>query len=215
MSEHVFLFKEKDSDDRDCVKYIEINRLGKLECGHYFPHINLSGACFSMSFHLDEIDLNNVISILTENDFERLEQYNQAIDNLGSKIVEGDTRYFQGIQLYNNIKPILDKLESKENQQLFEKVKQEEIEYLKEQYFLDDDEVDYIFENYNEDYRDRGIVGMVYNDVNKLAQEEAEEYGYVTKENERYFNYEKFGEDLLEEDRYVELLDDRIVVLNY
>lgn len=215
MSKYVFLYKEQGTDDRDCVKYIEINRYGKLECDHYFPSINLTGACFSMGIELDNIDFDNIVSLLTEDEFKQLEQYNKSVNELGYGITKGDERYQKGIELYNSIKPILDKLASEENQKLFEQVQQEEREYLKEEYSLDDADIDQIFNYYGLDYRDRGIVSTVFNDIEEAAEEEAEQLGYVTKENERYFDYEKFGEDLLEGEQYLELSDGKIVYLNY
>lgn len=215
MSKYVFLYKEQGTEDRDCVKYIEINRYGKLECDHYFPSINLIGACFSMGIELDNIDFDNITSLLTEDEFKQLEQYNKSVNELGYGITKGDERYQKGIELYNSIKPIFDKLASEENQILFEQVQQEEREYLKEEYSLDDADIDQIFNYYGLDYRDRGIVSTVFNDIEEAAEEEAEQLGYVTKENERYFDYEKFGEDLLEGEQYLELSDGKIVYLNY
>jgi hypothetical protein len=55
----------------------------------------------------------------------------------------------------------------------------------------------------------------VWDDIDQAAEEEAEELGYITKENERYFNYTTFGEDLLQEERYLELPDGRVILLNY
>jgi hypothetical protein len=169
MSEYVFMFKENGTNDRDCVKYIESERLGKLECGHYFPSINLNGSCFSTSFKIDEIDFNNITSILTKEDFLKLDNYNKQINNLGYGITSGDERYLKGIELYNEVKEIFNKLLSKENEDLFLQVQ----------------------------------------------EEEAENLGYVTKENNRYFDYEKFGEDLLESENYLELSNGRIISYLY
>jgi hypothetical protein len=215
MSKYVFLYKEQNTDDRDCVKYIEINRIGKLECGHYFPRIGTNGACFSGSLKLDEIDFNNITSVLTKEEFEQLDNYNKVIDELKYGITEGDERYIKGIEAYNSIKPIIEKLKSKENEELFEQVQQEEKEYLMDEYSLDEEEVEYVFNNYGLSYRDRGISGHVFNNIEDAAYEEAEQLGYVTKENERYFNYDKFGEDLLEGEQYEELPDGRIIYYMY
>lgn len=192
MSKYVFFYKEQDTENRDCVKYIEIKNLKeKHVC--IDGNFNVHGACFSMSFRGEE-DYNSITTILTEEEFSSLVNWaDNKIDLTG----------------------IINKLESVENQKLFEQVQQEEREYLKEEYSFDDEDIDYIFENYGLDYRDRGIVGTVFNDIEEAAQEEAESLGYVTKENERYFNYEKFGEDLLEGEQYLELPNGNIVYLNY
>lgn len=215
MSKYVFLYKEQNTEDRDCVKYVELNRIGRLECDHYFPNIGTSGACFSGSLDIDQIDFDNITSILTQNEFFQLDQYNKAIHELGYGITKGDERYQKGIELYNSIKPILEKLESEENQTLFEQVQQEEKEYLMEEYSLDEEEADFIFNNYGLDYRDRGIVGYIFSDIDEAAHEEADQLGYVTQGKERYFNYETFGEDLLDGENYVEMPDGKIIRYMY
>lgn len=215
MSKYVFLYKEQGTDDRDCVKYVEINRIGKLECNHYFPSIGTTGACYSMSLDVDQIDFDNITSVLSKDEFVQLDQYNKAIHDIGYGITKGDERYQKGIELYNSIKPILDKLQSEENQTLFERVQQEEKEYMMEEYSLDEEEAEFIFNNYGLDYRDRGIVGYIFSDIDEAAQEEAEQLGYVTKENERYFSYEKFVSDLLDGENYVEMPDGRIIRYMY
>ena len=86
-----------------------------------------------------------------------------------------------------------------------------------DKYNLDEEDVEYIFDSYGLDYRDRGIVSYVFNDAYDLGYEEAYSLGYVKRNSvsERYFDFEKFGEDLLEEEQYLELNDGRCVYLNY
>lgn len=58
----------------------------------------------------------------------------------------------------------------------------------------------------------------VYFDSAELGYEEAFELGYIKRGDtiaEKYFDTEKFGEDLLEESHYLELADGRVVSLNY
>ena len=43
---YLFLFREKDSDDRDCCAYID-SKNPRFECNHYFGSVNLNGACYS------------------------------------------------------------------------------------------------------------------------------------------------------------------------
>lgn len=40
MSEHLFLYRIKDSDDRDCCAYVDAAG-PKFECNHYFSSINI------------------------------------------------------------------------------------------------------------------------------------------------------------------------------
>lgn len=88
-----------------------------------------------------------------------------------------------------------------------------------DEYNLDEEEVEKIFNEYYLEYRDRGIISCVFANAYDCGYEEAWGYGYIENGNtvqERYFDFEKFGQDLADEDeRYLELDDGRIVVLNY
>lgn len=48
MNEHLFLYRIKDSDDRDCCAYIDAAG-PKFECNHYFSSIDVCGSCYSGS----------------------------------------------------------------------------------------------------------------------------------------------------------------------
>lgn len=214
MSKRVFLFKD-NSEDRDCVAYIE-NKPIRFECDHYFGSVILEGACWS-GRNWDKINYNDITTILSEQEFEQLKQFDKDINNLGYGIEKGDTRYNKGIELCNRIQHVYDKLNSEENQELFKQVQQEEIEYLMNVYSLNEDDIQEIFDNYYLDYRDRGIVGSIYENSEDLGYEEAYSMGYINDNDSitRYFNYEQFGEDLLQEEQYLELSDGRVAYLNY
>lgn len=214
MSKKIFIYKENGTSDRDCVKYIETIEK-KLECGHYFPKINLHGACFSMSLDLKEIDFSNITTILTKEEFKKLETYNKEMNDLGYGINKGDDRHKKGLKLIDSVQHIFDKLQSEENQELFYKVQQEEVKWLREEYNLNDEGIESIFDEYYLNYRDRGIISYVFDNSEEMAKEEAEALGYIQDGNDRYFNYETFADDLLESERYFELEDGRVVVLNY
>lgn len=215
MRNYLFLYKENNTDDRDSVNYIDIERLGKLELGHYFPRINLSGACFSKGLKYEEIDFDNIQTVLTQEDFKKLARYSEKISDLGYGIKEGDERYFKGIELYKEIEGILNKLTSVENEELFNKVVEQEKEIIKEQYDLENEEVETIFEEYELSYQDRGIVGHIFNDLEEASKEEADGMGYVNEDNERYFDYSAFGEDLLMSENVIELSSGKIAMMNY
>ncbi len=194
MSEYVFLFKEKNTKDRDCVKYIDLDDLKKnhLCCDGKF---NVQGACFCRSLK-DSIALyEDITTILTKKEYELL--CNPCGDDW---------------------QEIIQKLSSKENQELFEKVKQEETEYLMDEYGFDEEDVERIFENYYLDYEDRGVVGCVFTDAYECGYEEAVSIGYINNKDDvvsRYFDFESFGNDLLMGENYLELDDGRVVYLNY
>ena len=194
MREYTFLFKEKDTDDRDCVHYIELEDLKNKHicCDGKF---NVHGACFSGSLK-GNIPYEEIKTILTKEEYELLCSPDKEVD-------------------YTEI---IRKLESEENRKLFEEIQAEEVEYLMEEYGLDEEDVEQIFDEYYLDYRDRGIIGYVFKDCYELGYEEADAFGYVDNKNptiERYFDFEKFGEDLLDGEQYMQLADGRCVYLNY
>ena len=108
---------------------------------------------------------------------------------------------------------------SDENEELFNEIIEEEKEYLMDEYNLDEDDIEQIFDRYYLDYRDRGIVGSVFDDTYDLGYETAWSLGCVNNDDSimsRYFDFEKFGEDLVNDDEnYLQLNDGRCVSLNY
>lgn len=46
MSEHVFLYRIKNSNDRDCCAYIDAND-PDFVCNHYFSSVGICGSCYS------------------------------------------------------------------------------------------------------------------------------------------------------------------------
>ena len=196
MSEHLFLYRIKDSDDRDCCAYVDAAG-PKFECNHYFSSINICGSCY---FGGEFPEYEEIESILT-------------------KDTKGDSRYRAGIKLIDSIKHIYDKLKSDEAFAFFEDIQKSEMEYLKEEYNLSDRNIEEIFNEYAEDFRDRSIVSCVYDNSEEAGREEAWQLGYVKDDDpisSKYFDYEKFGEDLVEDDEYfMELCDGRVVRLSY
>lgn len=210
-----FLLKINEND-RDCVKYLDTEEIGAFECGHYFAGLRINGACFSGSLkEIEEQSFENITTILTEEELKRLFEFNEKISELGFGIVQGDERYQKGLEYRAEIQDIIDKLNGKDNEKLFKKVQEEEKEELKDKYDLTDEDINYIFDNYGLEYRDRAVVSCIWRDIYECAYDEAESMGYVNRNNDRYFNYETFGEDLLNSKDYLELEDGRIVMLNY
>lgn len=212
---YLFLFREKDSDDRDCCAYID-SKNPRFECNHYFGSVNLNGACYSgHEFPAYE----DIETVLTEAEYNELIQFNKAINDLGYGITKGDERYNKGVSLAKSVQHIYDKLESEEAKEFQQKIIESEIEYMKDEYSLDDIDIKKIFDEYYLDYRDRGIIGSVFQNSSDLGYEEAWSLGYIKNGDsiaDRYFDYEKFGEDLVNEDEdYLELDDGRAVSLNY
>lgn len=195
MKEYTFLYKD-NSEDRDCCAYIRIEDLKEAHRaidGNFIIH----GACYSKS--LKEVNFDDIKTILSKLEFSTLCNYN------GEDLTE-----------------IINKLLSEENNTLFEEVQQEEAEFLRDEYALYEEELEAIFDKYYLDYRDRAVVGCIFKDAYDLGYEEAYSLGIIDNhmeksgfDNGRYFDFEKFGEDLTEEESYCELPDGRIAYLCY
>lgn len=195
MRNYTFLFKENETDYRDCVRYVDLEDLKKNHTcidGKF----NVHGACYSMSLKEEDADYGNITTILTEEEYKML--------------CNPDGKDFASI---------IEKLESEENEELFKRIIEEEKEYLMDEYNLNEDDIEHIFDNYGLDYRDRAIVGYVYKDTYDLGYEMAWSCGYVGNNDSimnRYFDFEKFGEDLVNDDYdYCQLADGRCVYLMY
>jgi len=209
---YIFLYKKLNTDDRDCVAYIR-NNTNWFECDHYFREINIEGPCYSMS--LEDIKYNNIKTILSEDEFNQIKLFNKRIKELGYGIIKENYKYKLGIKYINDITPIFDKLNSEANEILFNEVINEEREYLKSEYNISDDDIDFIFNNYYLDYRDRGIISSIYDNEEDLAKEYLNDTVNIPECLIDYIDYEGFGIDLLEDDSYLKLNDNRVVCLNY
>lgn len=208
-----FLYRTKAADDRDCCAYIESP---KFECGHYFSHINPCGACYSGGEFkpYDKID-----TFLTEKEYNKIISFNKVIDDLGHGITKGDDRYNKGMKFCAEIQPIFDKLNSVEGTEFAEEIFESEAEYIQEEYGLSYEEIEEIYNNYSLDYQDRAIIGYVYQDSSDFGYAEMENYFAGNNLPDilmNYFDYERFGEDLVNEsESYLELSSGMIVYLNY
>lgn len=214
MSEYLFLYREKNSDDRDCCAYIEAKN-PCWECGHYFGSVTLHGACYSRH---DFPNYEEIETVLTKTEYKELITYDKEVKNLGYGIKKEDERYNKRIELSKGIQHIFDKLNSTEAKEFQKHIIESEVEYMKDEYLLSDKDIEKIFDEYYLDYKDRGIIGCVFADSSDLGYEEACQLGYIKNGDvisERYFDYKKFGKDLLEDGNYLELDDGRVVSLNY
>lgn len=212
MREYVFLYKD-NSEDRDCCAYIEA-KAERFECDHYFGSVVLHGACYCKH---DFANYEDIKTILTKDEYNQLIKFNEDINALKYGITKGDERYNKGVELCKAIQPVYDKLLSEEAEEFFKQIQEEEKEFLMEEWNLDEDDIEMIFDNYGLDYRDRAVVGYVFSDAYDLGYEEAYSCGYINGNDivSRYFDFEAFGEDLANDEYHCELSDGRIASLMY
>lgn len=209
MSKYIFLYRVTGEDDRDSCAYLE-NKPMRFECGHYFGRMILHGSCYCNS---DWKDYSDIETILTEDEYDTLRKVDAEISKLGYGIKPEDERYQRGIALVEKVKSIFDKLNSEEAAKFFQCIVEDEKQIVMGEHGLTEDEVDEAFENYPLDYQDRSIIGTVFDNLEELGREEAFELGMVNEGSitERYFDFEKFGEDLIEKEMYQELASGKYV----
>ena len=210
MKEYVFLYRIKDEMDRDACAYLE-NKPNRFVCGHYFSRLSLHGSCYINS---NREDYSAIETILTEDEYATLRKIDDAFGKLGFGIKPGDERYQKGLALTEDLKPIFDKLNSEEADDFFQQIVANEKQIVMREQDLTEAEVEEAFDGYPLDYRDRSIIGAVYEDVEEAGREEAYALGYIEEGSiicERYFDFERFGRDLAEGDSLQELTSGRCV----
>ena len=190
MANYVFFYRIADDNDRDVCAYIEDK--------HHLDIIGeviLNGACYSgRCFSHKDVKYEDVETFLNKKDFETLRGKDVSVKDFNR---------------------ILAKLKSEKAQDFFNKIVESEKEFLKEEYSLDDDDIEKIFNKYREDYKDRAIVGCIFDDVEDCGREYIESCVTIESWLENYFDYERFGQDLVNDGDYLELKDGRVVSFNY
>lgn len=207
----LFLYRLKNSDDRDACAYID-EIPTSFECGHYFSGVGIQGACYCGGEFASYEDIE---TILTKQEYDMLLKFHKDIKQLGYGISKGDERYNKGIELIKDIQVIYDKLESTEAEKFEKNIMNNEKEIMMDIWNLSEDDIKEILNDYSLDYKDRSIIGCVYDDVEELAENEVEQCCDIPDFLTNYIDYSKFGEDLLEDrEIYKELDDGRVVYYN-
>lgn len=192
MAKYVFVGRKKDRQDRDACFYLR-----EKEEKTYDGHIIFSGPCFSGWWE-------DIKEVAESGEFESYLTQEELLD-----LING-----------NNYDYYIEKLQSLEAKEFQDEIIEDEKDWLMDEYYLSQEDVDHIFEEYTLDYRDRGIVSCVYDNLEDLGYEEAHNYGIIPNGDphnvEKYFDFEAFGEDLVyESDCYIELPSGKCVYLNY
>ena len=211
-TKHIFLYRRR-IEDRDACAYInDMEPAQRFECGHYFGRINITGACYLCGLSLPYSEIE---TILTEEEYNKLIECDNAIQALGYGIEKGDERYNKGLQICAELQPIIERLKSDEAQQFFASIVESEKKYVQDTYNVSEEDVNDIFNNYTEDYQDRGIIGTIYEDTEEIGREYAENCYDIPDNLENYFDFDKFGADIMSDGNFLELSDGRIVEYNY
>lgn len=219
-----FLFKEVNSNNENAVRYLTE---GDFECGHYFSCGSIGNANFSEEKEEDIMSLFDkygIVSILTKEDFILMFNLFKQLNDLGYGIdketEEGKIKYEKGIAIIQELKDkIYSKLESEENQKLFEKVIEEEKLICMEEYNLSYEEITEVFEHYYNAYnsiygviyQDRGIISCVYDSAYEIGEDWVDNCYNIDDIIKNYIDFEKFGKDIIEDNDYYELEDERVI----
>lgn len=207
----LFLYRLKNTEDRDACAYID-EIPSTFDCEHYFSGVIIQGACY---YGGEFASYEDIETILTKIEYKKLIKFNEDIKKLGYGISKGDERYNKGIQLIKDIQPIYDKLQSEKAEKFEESIMYNEKEIMMDMWNLSEDDAEEILDNYRLDYKDRSIIGYIYDDVEDLAENEIEQCFNVPDYLTNYIDYSRFGEDLLQDtERYKELEDGRVVCYN-
>lgn len=212
-TEKLFVFRQKNND-RDRCGYIENKNFNnRFECDHFFGRIGICGANYYGSKFPNYGDIETV---LTKKQYTDLVKIDEAFSELGYGIVMGDGRYEKGIKLCEKLEPILETLRSDKAKEFFANIVKEEKEELAEDYNLTEEEIEEIWENNPTEYEDKSIVTYIYDDAEDVARGLCDSCYDIPENLETYFDYKKFGEDLVSEGaEYYELADGRVVCYAY
>lgn len=221
MSEKIFFGKQKN-DNRDCCVYID---RPKFECGYYYHLPQPQGPCYFSKWDSDTnyYSYENLDTVLTEeeyNKFRQLIDVRQLINEL-DKIRDGLDKDEEKKRLADKKAEELNKfiddyLLSEKAEEFKEKIKQGEIEFMKEEYGFDDEDIEDIYDYYGGEYFDRAIINQVFESRYDVAKEIINNNYNINEWIKNYIDYYKIGDDMVSGDGdYVELSDGRIVELCY
>jgi len=193
MSKKVFVYRvTTDNRDRDAVAYFELRDLNRAINEGNMKYLGVCGPAYSGGF--TDSDYSEVATILTQEQFEGLQ-----------------ARTLTTAQLMI----VRDKLLSQEAAEFFAAIVEEEVERVEEEYGIDADEVQELFDNSPYGYTDFGLISCVYDDAADAAEQLSDDVGNIPDHLKNYVDYDRMGQDMVNDgEQYVELRNGRVVYLN-
>ena len=212
MSEKIFFGKQKN-DDRDCCIYIE---RPEFECGHYYSIPRPTGPCYSSGWCEDgEYEYDYLDTVLTEEEYDKFRQLIDELDKIRDGLDKDEEKKKLADAKVEEINKFIDEYLLSEKAKAFEeKIKQGEIEFMKEEYGFYDEDIENIYDYYGEEYFDRAIIGRIFDSSYDVAEELIEGYS-IDDWIKNYIDYDRMGDDMVSDGDYVELSDGRIVEFCY
>lgn len=173
-----FLLKINKEDKPPIVVYVDPATLRK---GHFRVNVPSSYNIYSLLYK-GEVKYSELTTLLTEEEFKAI----CCDENI-------------------NIYAILHKVESEENEKLFEQVIQEEKDYLINKEGMREDDVNYLFDCLG-DYRDSSALVELFENEEDLGKYYVNVNYDIDSFLENYIDYKAVGRSLIEDDsRYLEL----------
>lgn len=213
MSAKIFFGKQKN-DDRDCCVYIE---RPEFECGHYYSIPRPTGPCYSSGWNEDEeYEYDYLDTVLTEEQYNKFRKLCDELDKIGGGLDKDEEKKKLADAKAEELNKFIDEyLLSAKAEKFEEKIKQGEIEFMKEEFDLDDKDIEDIYDCYCYYYFDRAIIGRIFDSSYDVAEETIDNNYNIDDWVKNYIDYDRMGDDIVSEGDYVELSDGRIVELCY
>lgn len=212
MSEKIFFGKQKN-DDRDCCVYIE---RPEFECGHYYSLPRPTGVCYSSDWKENgEYDYDYLDTVLTKKEYNKFRQLVDELFEISGGLDKDEKKKKLADAKAEELNKFIDKyLLSAKAIKFAEKIKQGEIEFMKEEYDFDDEDIENIYDYYSEEYFDRAIIGRIFDSSYDVAEESIDNNYNIDDWIKDYIDYNSMGNDIIRDGDYVELSDGRIVEYN-
>ena len=189
MSKYIILYRIKD--EYDGCRYIELNSDGTIHLDYSGRPIVSNARCIT---RIDE-NFDDVETWVTEDVFNRM------------KNTDGDDTFSD----------VVDMIANGEYKEFETYIRESEIDRMYEEYGLDEDDAEEVFDNYNNnDYFDVSIISYVWNDAYDVAKNYVDEYCNIESWLTNYIDYTGIGEAIVSDEYYYYTLsDDRVVQYNY
>ena len=214
MEHYIFLGRTKDEG----ICYYTQDEPAKFECGHYFASPYLTNT--SCLIH-DFPEYENLETILSKDEYDRFLKLKDDINSLGFGISIGDERYEKGLKLRQSLlTDVYTKLTSTKAAEFFGNIIKDEKRKLAELYDLTDSQANQIFDESPLDYKDAGIVIKVCYDSKEIAEDFIDNYYPQIDDMSGfklswYIDYERLGDDLVQDSDECLMLDDGRIVQYY
>ena len=188
MSKYIILYRIKD-EYNEC-RYIELDNDGAI-------YLDISGKPIVSNAHCSTRiyeNFDDVETWLTEDVFNRMKNTDgsDTFSDVADMITHGEHKEFETY------------------------VRESEIEKMRDEYALDEEDVEEVFNNYNNnDYFDMSIISYVWSDAYDIAENYIDECCNIESWLTSYIDYDGLGEAIIEDGYYYKLYDGRVIQYNY